>query len=180
MNRIGAGESRPSYARPSDFCRIFEREMHALYSLAFLLTADTSAAEKCFNNAFDDCLGQTNVFLGWERSWSRRTIVKHAIEIVRPTPDYSAVEYGSSFNVGGDPGSRLLRLRPFERFVFSVTVLEHFTVRDCAALLNCRPSEVEAARMRALERIADTDLPPHAIAERHAPRLQAANAAASA
>ncbi|HEV2728761.1 MAG TPA: hypothetical protein VGV15_01915, partial [Terriglobales bacterium] len=42
------------YATHGDFCRIFEEDMNRLYMLAFLLTGDHSAAEKCFVRGMED------------------------------------------------------------------------------------------------------------------------------
>jgi hypothetical protein len=41
----------------------------------------------------------------------------------------------------------------FERFAFVMSVLEHYSDRECSLLLNCTRGEVTAARSRALERL---------------------------
>jgi DNA-directed RNA polymerase specialized sigma24 family protein len=54
-----------------------------------------------------------------------------------------------------DPSARwFLLLNPLERFVFVISVLEGYTVPECAALLGASAREVEQARLRALEQIA--------------------------
>lgn len=139
-----------------DFCAIFEKDMNTLYSLAFLLTADHRTAEQCFLVGFDDCLHGADVFPGWARSWSRRAIVKQAIRLVNPrpvAPDFAA----EAPRNGGDVPSRLLELPAFDRFVFAMTVLEKFSARECAALLNCVPSDVERAKSRVLQGLGVTD-----------------------
>ncbi len=140
------------YAAPEDFCEIFDQEMDALYSLAFLLTADRQTAEKCFLDALDECRKSHGVFAEWASSWSRRAIIKQAIRQLRPK-----FATGSPVDAVQAPGEvediprRLLRLRPFERVVFGMAVLERYSDRECAALLGCLVREVEAARIRALQ-----------------------------
>lgn len=129
--------------------------MNTLYSLALLLTGNHGTAEQVFLAAFNECLEGADVFAGWERSWSRRAIVKQAIRFVRPRHDDS--------DVATDPSAakavpaRLLELRPFDRFVFAMTVLERYTLREAAVFLNCMPSDVEKARVRVLQAIAIPD-----------------------
>ena len=44
------------YATATDFCKIFTEEMHSLYLLSFLLTADKDKAEQCFIGALGECV----------------------------------------------------------------------------------------------------------------------------
>ncbi|MGA8271714.1 MAG: hypothetical protein WB919_09170, partial [Candidatus Sulfotelmatobacter sp.] len=48
----------------------------------------------------------------------------------------------------------VLALEDFERFVFVMSVLEHYSQHDCALLLGRSISEVRGARVRALEDLA--------------------------
>jgi hypothetical protein len=43
------------------------------------------------------------------------------------------------------------RLAPLERFVFVVSVLEHYSDRECSLLLNCTVKDVMDARSKALQ-----------------------------
>ena len=53
---IHLAEERPiPYATASDFCRAFTEELHSLYLLSLLLTADNDKAEECFVNAMGEC-----------------------------------------------------------------------------------------------------------------------------
>lgn len=156
MTKTAAGASlRSSYVGKQDFCAIFEHDMNTLYSLALLLTADHGSAEQVYLAAFNECLQGADVFAGWERSWSRRAVVKQAIRIVRPRHDDSDVATDAS--AAAAVPARLLELRPFDRFVFAMTVLERYTVRETAVFLNCMPSDVEKARVRVLQSIGPTD-----------------------
>jgi DNA-directed RNA polymerase specialized sigma24 family protein len=179
---IARAASRISHAERKDFCAIFEQDMHTLYSLAVLLTADHKAAEQCFLVAFDDCLNGADVFPGWTRSWSRRAIVKQAIRIVKPRPDDSDSPFVTSPVDTQDVPDRLMQMRPFDRFVFAMTMLERYTVREAAAFLNCVPSDVEKARVRVLRHIGTTgqDVPPVAISNPIQPSQPAANLRATA
>lgn len=143
--------ARRIYAAPEDFCMIFEEEMSALYSLAVLLTGDREAAEKCFLIALDNCRNASDVFREWSRSWSRRAIVKQAIRQVRPMPlSGRAADTLAGAEIEDIP-RRLLQLRPFERFVFAMTVLERYSARETATLLDCQVRDVERAQTAALQ-----------------------------
>jgi hypothetical protein len=48
----------------------------------------------------------------------------------------------------------LLEQPAFDRFVFVVSVLEGYSDRDCALLLDCSCADVMAARIRAFQQIA--------------------------
>jgi hypothetical protein len=151
------------HAAPQDFCAIFMEDMSALYSLAFLLTADHEAAEQCFLAALDDCLNGAQVVPERTRSWSRRAVVKQAIRVVNPKPGEAAGGWETSDDViGDDVRARLLQLPAFERFVFAMAVLERYSIHECAVLLNCRALDVERARIEALQSISEVhpDLQP--------------------
>ena len=148
-NTVASANLRSSYVGKRDFCAIFEQDMNTLYSLALLLTGDHNTAEEVFLAAFSECLEGADVFAGWERSWSRRAIVKQAIRVVRPRHDDSEVVKDAQ--VAKAVPARLLELRPFDRFVFAMTVLERYTIRETAVFLNCMPSDVEKARVRVLQ-----------------------------
>ena len=160
MSKMAGRQSlRSSYVEAGDFCAIFEQDMNTLYSLALLLTSDHETAEQCFLVAFDDCLHGSELFTGWERSWSRRAIVKQAIRTVRPRLEDSDSALMPHMGTEDVP-RRLMQLRPFDRFVFAMSVLERYTVRECAALLNCVPSDVEKARSRVLQSLGSEGVVP--------------------
>jgi len=52
----------------------------------------------------------------------------------------------------------VLRLADFERFVFIMSDLEHYSEHDCALLLGCSVKEIREGRTRALKE--QEDLPP--------------------
>jgi len=47
----------------------------------------------------------------------------------------------------------ILNLAPFDRFVYVMSVLEHYSDHECSVLLGCSRRDVIAARNRALEEI---------------------------
>ena len=150
-------ERARQYAVGNDFCSIFDNQADRLYLLAYLLTADQKKAEECVVTGLEDCLEGNPVFRDWACAWSIRTIVKRAIGMMRPlakesssTPTSSGLEAGSSV---AEIIATITHMPIFERFVFVLSVLEGYTDRDCAGLLNCPTAAIVAARVRALQRL---------------------------
>jgi hypothetical protein len=154
-----ADERVATYATATDYCNIFAEEMHSLYLLAFLLTADQDKAEQCFVDGLGECVDRSGVFMHWARSCARRTIVKHAIRMIKPVPEESAdrllVSARSPAASGtSNPFAGILSLYDFERFVFVVSVLEGESDEDCQSLLRCSRLEVVIARWVAIKLLA--------------------------
>lgn len=151
-----------AFATSADFCKVFEEDMSHLYRLAFLLTGGHAQAEQCFVAALQDARAEKAVFTDWARSWSRRSVIKNATQMIAPLPDQtspSADLWGSE-----EPQSEaelsinaLVKLRPFERFVFVLSVLESYTDRESANLLTCTQQDVRNARVRALQHLRASD-----------------------
>jgi hypothetical protein len=80
-------ESVMQYATVTDFRQIFTEEMHSLYLLSFLLTADKDKAEQCFIGGLGECVEGIGAFMEWSRLWARRAIIKQAILMMRPAPE---------------------------------------------------------------------------------------------
>jgi len=150
------------YADSDDFCHVFDENMNSLYLLAFLLTADHGKAEQCFVSGLEDAVGGNPVFKEWARSWARRVIIQNAVRLISPRPDNGS---GRSRSASLDseyktlPAERhvevsaVLGLEPFERIVYVMTVLEHYSDHECSLLLGCARRDVLPARTRALEEI---------------------------
>jgi hypothetical protein len=62
---------------------------------------------------------------------------------------------GSGRTLAAEPAeiAAILELAPFERFVFVISVLEHYSEHECSVLLGCSRRDVIAARIRALQQI---------------------------
>ena len=150
------------YATRDDFRRIFDEHVNSLYLLAFLLTVDHGLAEQCFVSGLEDAVEGNPVFREWARSWARRVIIQHAVRLINPRPDNGS---GRSRWASLDsdyktlPAERhvevsaLLGLEPFDRIVYVMTVLEHYSDHECSLLLGCARRDVLPARTRALEEI---------------------------
>jgi hypothetical protein len=152
-----AGQPARAYAMPDDFCAIFSDDVDSLYSLALVLTRSHETAQQCFLAALDDCRTASTVFPEWARSWSRRAVIKSAIRLLDPVskavdgeaePELEAI--ASQIDASARP---YLQVRSLDRFVFVISMLEGYTVRECAALLGCGPRQVEEGRIRVLEQI---------------------------
>jgi len=150
------------YASSDDFCQIFRGDMNSLYLLSFLLTADREKAEQCFVSGLEDAVEGNPVFKEWAHSWARRAIIRNAVRVIEPRP----VE-GRGASIPGSDKTRdlapaaepmeiaaILTLRVFERFVYVITVLEHYSDYECSLLLGCTRRDVLSARTRALRQIA--------------------------
>jgi len=155
-------ETAVQYGTATDFCKIFTEEMHDLYLLSFLLTADKDKAEQCFIGALGECVEGIGAFMEWSRLWARRAIMKQAILMMRPVPeDMDHWLPISTKRPAADHTSGLfaaiLSLCAFERFVFVLSVLEGQSDGDCLGLLRCSRREVEIARELALTFLVEAD-----------------------
>jgi hypothetical protein len=154
------------YASHEDFHTIFNKDLKELYQLSLLLTRDPAKAERCFVSGLEDCVSGNRVFREWARSWAKRTIVQNAIRELKPRPSQSNSPLsGAMFSDMGQysrgPGGRFeidaaLRLADFDRFVFVMSILEHYSEHDCALLLGCSAKDVREGRTRALKELADS------------------------
>jgi hypothetical protein len=141
------------YATKEDFCRIFRTDMNRLYLLSFLLTGNHPSAERCFVRGLEDS-AKGPVFKEWAQSWARRTIIRNAIQAIRPRPidrNTSGVSHGVT-----EPAriAAVVELPAFDRFVFVMAVLEGYSDQECSLFLNSTRDEVMAARTRGLQQVA--------------------------
>lgn len=155
-SQIATQASGP-YAMPTDFCRLFEREMNRFYLLAYLLTANQQLAESCFVQGLEDATNSNRVFRDWADRWARRMIIQNAIQIAGP-----GVEKGEDPGMSSDgrpsPAMEaIVKLPTLERFVFVMSGLEHYSDQDCSLLLDCTRGDVIAARTRALQQIVGSE-----------------------
>jgi len=154
------------YATTEDFDQIFTEDMDRLHQLSFLLTRDQEKAEKCFVTGLEDSVKSNRVFREWARSWAKRNIIQSAIRELNPGPKRgNSLSSVTAFPYVGElSGSRdrpieldsVLKLEDFERFVFVMSILEHYSDDDCALLLGCTRRDIEEARTRALAHLADS------------------------
>jgi hypothetical protein len=155
-------ERATPYPTVADFLRTFNEEMHSLYLLSFLLTADHDQAEQCLVAAMGECVEGSGVFMDWARSWIRAAVLKHAIQMIKPAPEHA--DYVSFISLkrsatppGNNPFAAILLLDAFERFVFVMSILEGQSDEECAILLRCSRRDVTMARLLAIKRQSSTD-----------------------
>ena len=154
------------YASREDFHAIFNEDLKQLYQLSFLLTRDTAKAERCLVVGLEECVKGNSVFREWARSWAKRTIVRNAIRGLNPRPcqsnsPLSGGIFPNIYQLSRDPGGHfeidaVLRLADFDRFVFVMSVLEHYSEHDCALLLGCSVTVIREGRTRALRELANS------------------------
>jgi DNA-directed RNA polymerase specialized sigma24 family protein len=154
------------HASREDFHTIFSEHLTELYQLSFLLTRDPARAERCLVSGLEDCVTGNRAFREWVCSWAKRTIVQNAIRELKPRPIHSNSPLSETIfpdigQLSTGPGRHfaidsVLGLEDFERFVFVLSVLEHYSERDCGLLLGCSAREVREARSRALEELMDS------------------------
>jgi hypothetical protein len=150
------------YATAADFMGIFTREMHGLFLLSFLLTADMEIAERCFVSGLEECLNGMDSFLEWARLWARRSIIKHAIRLTTPAQDVSNRLPSSCINWPTTQKTdnviqALSALNAFERFAVVMSLLERQSDQDCALLLGCTRRGFVEARARAIKKLSGLD-----------------------
>jgi hypothetical protein len=155
-------ERTARYATVADFCGIFTEEMHSLYLLSFMLTADNHKAEQCFVSGMAACKQEIDVFMEWARTYARPAILKHAIRMFMPAPEHTDNFSYISLKETATPGKNsllaaIVALSAFERFVFVMSVLEGQSDDECSTLLRCSTRDVMIARELTLKRLANTD-----------------------
>ena len=151
------------YATQSDFQKIFSEDMAGLHLLAFLLTADANMAEQVFVAGLEDSIRGNPVFRQWARSWSQRAIIKRAIKALAPSASEPRTTSVPVQPQTGKPELDILvqivaKLGTFERFVFVLSVLEGYSVSECATLLACTLRDVVSARAAAIKEMAAAPL----------------------
>jgi hypothetical protein len=154
------------YASREDFHTIFDEDLKELYQLSFLLTRDPAKAERCLVVGLEDCVRGNRVFREWARSWAKRAIVQNAIRELKPRPSQSNSFLSGAFFLDIDQLSSrsgnhfevdaVLRLADFERFVFIMSALEHYSEHDCVLLLGGSARDIREGRTRALKELADS------------------------
>jgi DNA-directed RNA polymerase specialized sigma24 family protein len=150
---------RAEYAQRSHFCEVFERDMDALYRLAFLLTTNHQDAERCFVASMDEAFQQKAVFKDWTRTWIKRCLIRTAIRIASPTSaqisEKRQLWSAQSATAPDCEIDAITRLAPLERFVFVMSVLERYSAWDCSVLLGVNTAKVAAAQSRSLRHLAN-------------------------
>jgi DNA-directed RNA polymerase specialized sigma24 family protein len=158
------------YAMPADFCQTFQDRLDYFYTLSLLLTADPDKAAQCLVAGLEDCLQGNPVFREWAQSWARRMVIKNAIRVISPSPSRNETgtaaapgELAEALSESDSPVAAITRLQPFERFAYVLSVLEKYSDRECAMLLDTTVGEVVNARTHALQGRAGAGGPSSAV-----------------
>src|ERR1700761_1822335 len=160
--QIADGGATP-YAAAADFGEVFTEEMHSLYLLSFLLTADKDKAEQCFIGGLVECLEGMGAFMEWARLWARRAIIRQAIRLIGPAPENTdhwplvSVTKTAVASPNNSLLAAIVSLPGFERFVFVMSILERLSDGDCLSLLRCSRREFDLARELAVRYLATTE-----------------------
>src|SRR2546421_12103942 len=129
-------ERAMGYATDCDFAEIFTEDLNRLYLIAYLLTGDQGMAEQCILSALESCLKGAPVFSSWGRQWSKRAVIKQAIEMVSPMQGQAGkgilADESQSFSETERLVMSISSLAPFDRFVFVVSTLEQYSDREVA------------------------------------------------
>jgi hypothetical protein len=162
-----AANKASQHATSEDFRKLFTDDVHRLYLLSFLLTANRKKAERCFVAGLDACVDGDSVFKEWAHRWARHMIVRNAVQMIAPHPDSTRSTSGvfrsadetnmTEIALQDVPFARALALEDFERFVYVLSILEGYSIQDCAILLGTSQQTVEETRVLALNHIADSE-----------------------
>lgn len=162
-----AADTASQCATCEDFRKLFTEDVHGLHLLSFLLTADHEKAERCFVAGLDACVEGDSVFKEWAHPWAQRMIVRNAVQIIAPQPR-AARSTPRTFCLPNNPDlaeialedglfARVLALDDFERFVYVLSILEGYSIQDCAGLLGTLQQTITEARVLALKHVADSE-----------------------
>lgn len=135
-----------TYAVNDEFQHLFATEMTDFFRLSLNLTADTETEESCLILAMRECIQSNFVVISrkWARAWARRAVIRNAIHLVQgkesAKPGGSLSETTSNvqsqpseYRITAVPESlAVLDLPDFDRLVFVICVLEHYSIVDCA------------------------------------------------
>ena len=154
------------FATADDFQRLFASEIVDLFRLAFFLTANADKAEHCVILTMHECLATVDVFKAWLPVWTRNALIRNGIRIVTGIPARSPgngrphqafPEVHDSLlrreTSVTDESAGILELSDFDRLVYVLHFLEHYPMRDCAALLGRSRQEVRDVQNRAFGQI---------------------------
>ena len=162
-----AADATSQFPTCEDFRKLFTEDVHGLHLLSFILTADHEKAEQCFVAGLDECVDGDSVFREWAHPWAKRMIVRNAVQMISPHPG-TARSTPCTFCFAGKANlaeialedglfARVLALDDFERFVYVLSILEGYSIQDCAGLLGTLQQTITETRVLALKHVADSE-----------------------
>jgi len=160
------GQEANLYASGEDVRGMGSKDLNSLYQLSFLLMRDHERAERCFVAGLENLIRGNRAFNQWAHGWAKRIVIENAIREVKPRPRVahsyaSAIVFPYGAQLPTPPGGHfeleaILALEDFDRFVFVMSVLDHYSEHDCALFLDCSVLEIRGARTRALKKLIDS------------------------
>ena len=149
-------EQAEEYASHYDFREMFSEDEAGLRLLALLLTGDRARAEQCLVPGLDqdDEAPSNPAFHDWAHSWSKRAIIKNAIQMIAPSQHANGHSRQSSGRAPTTLAGAVSCLGAFERFVFIMTLVESYSVQECATLLGATGQQITLAKSQAVEHVA--------------------------
>lgn len=153
----------PHCTTAKDVCEMFTNEVHSLYLLSYLLTADEARAEQCLIAVLGKGVEEIENFLEWAHVSARTAILRNAIRMMRPTSVGMARQSTANLNrparaARNKPFAAIASLGSFERCVFVMSVLEGRSDEECTALLGCTRLDVVMGRELAQQVLAAAEL----------------------
>lgn len=137
--------------------------LNGLYQLSLLLTGNHEKAQRCVVAGIEEFVRGNRAFNQWAHSWAKRIVIENAIRELKPHPRLAHSKSGETVfpyagHLSTPPGGHfeleaILALDPFDRVVFVISVLEHYSEHACARFLECSVSEIREARTHALDEL---------------------------
>lgn len=150
-------------ARSNGCCNGVEKNLNGFYQLSLLLTRDHEKAERCFVAGIEHLFTGNRSFNQWAHSCAKRIIIDNAIRELRPRPhpvrsSLFAAVFPYIGQLSGTPSGYfelepILALKDVERFVFVLSVLDYYSLEDCALLLECSLSNIREPHTQALQEL---------------------------
>ena len=156
------------YASRADYCRIRQEDMHSLYLLSFMLTANHAKAEQSYLDSIEYAVKGGPVLKECARSWCKRSVVQSAIRLVFSEPVQREVRDARPQSSVSSAIDGVTRLAQLERFVFVMSLLARYSDRECSILLYCRVQDIADARLLAVRTIGRSDAAEQSVALRRA------------
>ena len=160
------GRPQDSFASSHEIQSTFVKQHDNLNWIALIITGDHALADRAVISASDLSTSYNNVFRDWLMGWTNTATVRAAVREVRDLLSASASRYIDSSYEHSDNGvlsdNQIASLRhvdtqdivaaldPLARSALVLRGIQHFSITDCALLLDMPRRIVAAAYCRAV------------------------------
>jgi DNA-directed RNA polymerase specialized sigma24 family protein len=160
------GRSQDGLTSSQEIQSAFVQQRDYLNWIALIITGDHALADHAVINASYLSASYSNVFRDWLIAWTNTATVRAAVREVRALISASASRYTDSSCEQSDADvlsdDQIVSLRradtqdivaaldPLARSALVLRGMQHFSIRDCALLLDMPPRVVAAAYCRAV------------------------------